>query len=295
MWKDYRFTDLFEKPPKIPCFLAGTMVHTEQGLKPIEDLKTGENVWSYNEKTKTTELQLILQTYTNTALQYIKITTTCGTELNVTGNHRFFEAFAKRWKAASQLSLGDYLFDAQNNKHIHIASIQKIEQQVPTHNIEVAQNHNYLVANSGILTHNQTAFSYADQTEYVFEFYTLKDKVSKADLYVGITTQRLDLRHVQHVEEGKRALDGIKEYNLWKRTTEISSISIKDVFISGIDGIKMKFFEARVIEQYLITYFGGAKEHKGLGILKNRSNAMTEYAFNRWKRNTNFNPCKYFV
>ena len=34
---------------QIPCFAAGTLVHTKEGLKPIEDICVGDWVLSYPE------------------------------------------------------------------------------------------------------------------------------------------------------------------------------------------------------------------------------------------------------
>ncbi|WP_416390177.1 Hint domain-containing protein [Terrisporobacter petrolearius] len=33
------------------CFVAGTLVSTEKGLVPIEDIKEGDLVWSQNPET----------------------------------------------------------------------------------------------------------------------------------------------------------------------------------------------------------------------------------------------------
>lgn len=33
------------------CFAAGTLVHTENGLRPIEEVKKGDLVWSRDEAT----------------------------------------------------------------------------------------------------------------------------------------------------------------------------------------------------------------------------------------------------
>ena len=41
------------------CFLAGTLIATPDGEKPIEELKAGDSVISFNEKTKTEEVSII--------------------------------------------------------------------------------------------------------------------------------------------------------------------------------------------------------------------------------------------
>ena len=44
------------------CFPAGTKVHTDEGLKNIEDIQAGDRVQSYNEETGEQSLQEVLQT-----------------------------------------------------------------------------------------------------------------------------------------------------------------------------------------------------------------------------------------
>jgi len=46
-----KFKDLIHIPPppkKLPCFLAGTLVHTPTDLVPVENMKTGDQVISYD-------------------------------------------------------------------------------------------------------------------------------------------------------------------------------------------------------------------------------------------------------
>lgn len=41
----------------IQCFIAGTLILTSLGLMKIEEIKVGDKVWSYNEKTKKKNLK----------------------------------------------------------------------------------------------------------------------------------------------------------------------------------------------------------------------------------------------
>ena len=53
MWKELTYQQLLDGKP--PCFLAGTIVKTENGLEPIENIKQGTKVLSYNFETDKTE------------------------------------------------------------------------------------------------------------------------------------------------------------------------------------------------------------------------------------------------
>ena len=42
------------------CFPAGTLIQTQHGTKPIEDIQIGDLVWAYDEDTNTTALQPVV-------------------------------------------------------------------------------------------------------------------------------------------------------------------------------------------------------------------------------------------
>ena len=47
-WKQVPDFDLFTFSS--PCFVAGTLIHTEEGYKPIEDVKVGDKVLSHDNR-----------------------------------------------------------------------------------------------------------------------------------------------------------------------------------------------------------------------------------------------------
>jgi hypothetical protein len=47
------------------CFIAGTLVLTEDGHKKIEDIKAGDKVWAYDEKTGKKELKEVTKLFRN--------------------------------------------------------------------------------------------------------------------------------------------------------------------------------------------------------------------------------------
>jgi hypothetical protein len=49
------------------CFTEGTLVAVEKGSKKIEDIKVGDLVWSYNEKTGKNELKKVVELSRNTS------------------------------------------------------------------------------------------------------------------------------------------------------------------------------------------------------------------------------------
>lgn len=111
MWNDFKYSDFFKKPPKKPCFLAGTLIHTVNGLVPIEEIKTGTEVYCYDELKQKLTTQKVSETYKNRAEKYLVVTTQSGEKLSVTGQHLFYQKTSKTWIKANQLKVGMKLYN----------------------------------------------------------------------------------------------------------------------------------------------------------------------------------------
>ncbi|WP_418896113.1 Hint domain-containing protein [Terrisporobacter hibernicus] len=55
------------------CFVAGTLVSTEKGLVPIEDIKEGDLVWSQNPETSEIKLRKVEQLFINKSDTILRI------------------------------------------------------------------------------------------------------------------------------------------------------------------------------------------------------------------------------
>lgn len=71
------------------CFLPGTQVSTPQGEKPIETLKPGDEVYSFDELTGKKLLNVVQNSPVRTVPQYYIIKTESGREVKVTAEHPF--------------------------------------------------------------------------------------------------------------------------------------------------------------------------------------------------------------
>jgi RHS repeat-associated protein len=60
-------------PQHTNCFVAGTLVHTKEGVKPIEEIKAGDEVLSYNEETKQVEYKPVVQTFVNYSPEILSV------------------------------------------------------------------------------------------------------------------------------------------------------------------------------------------------------------------------------
>jgi RHS repeat-associated protein len=86
-------------------FTADTLVHTENGLKPISEVKVGDKVLSYDERTETTSYQPVMAVIQGVLLyQIIKITLDSGESIEATAEQPFYIK-GKGWNPASSLKV----------------------------------------------------------------------------------------------------------------------------------------------------------------------------------------------
>lgn len=103
------------------CFIAGTKILTEHGKKNIEDIKVGDKVWSWNEKTNKKELKSVVQLFRNNKRDMVYITVG-GEKITTTTEHPFYVK-GKGWVRAKKLLDTDSLI-CYNGNELKIDSIQ---------------------------------------------------------------------------------------------------------------------------------------------------------------------------
>jgi len=135
------------------CFVAGTLVETEIGSMPIEEISVGMKVYAHNPDTGETELKEVVNTFVRQSdeLVHIKVN---GEHIITTPEHPFYVP-VKGWTSAIQLRAGDRL-QLLNGKYVIIEQVQHelLETPVIVYNFEVEDFHTYYVSDSAILVHN---------------------------------------------------------------------------------------------------------------------------------------------
>jgi Pretoxin HINT domain/Domain of unknown function (DUF4280) len=132
------------------CFPAGTPVHTEHGLKNIEDIQVGDSVWAFDEETKQIALQEVVHTMQNETDHTISLHTEKEV-IETTALHPFYANGA--WKDASELQAGDKIL-TQQNETIEILATKFSYIPKKVYNFEVAKWHTYFVGVLMWLVHN---------------------------------------------------------------------------------------------------------------------------------------------
>ncbi len=166
----------------IMCFVAGTPVHTADGLRPIESIQAGDLVLSRDERTGETGFKPVVETFVTHPEALYRITINNGADsetLICTGEHPFYSATAEQFVPAAELSVGETLVLQSAEPTAHITDIQ-VERGPPegdgrytTYNFEVADWNTYFVGDSGVWVHNRAD----DACEQIFSIYEkIKDR-----------------------------------------------------------------------------------------------------------------------
>ncbi len=138
---------------KCNSFTADTLVRTENGLKPISEVKVGDKVLSYDERTETTSYQPVMAVIQGEQrYQIIKITLDSGESIETTAEHPFYIK-GKGWNPANSLKVGQAL-QLHNGTTVVVKEVDTSVRVERVYNLTVANTHNYFVGGDGVLVHN---------------------------------------------------------------------------------------------------------------------------------------------
>ena len=139
------------------CFVEGTLVHTQDGLKPIEEIQVGDLVASKDEFTGETTWKPVVDLFRNYDKSTLNVTLVNpeGEEelLGVTAEHPFWVE-GQGWVDAGKLREG-HIISSVDGDALTVNSIVPDEQLHDTYNFEVADYHTYFVGEQGAWVHNQ--------------------------------------------------------------------------------------------------------------------------------------------
>ena len=148
-----------------PCFVAGTPVHTENGIKPIEDVKVGDKVITYNHDNDIAEYKAVKSTMIKQDENVVSYVFENGTTLTGTPDHPLF-VLAKGYSSYyPRITKEDSGMDVEQiligDEVLHIdgygVTITDIIEHEETHTVfnldDVEHNHNFYVHD--FLAHNR--------------------------------------------------------------------------------------------------------------------------------------------
>ena len=171
------------------CFPAGTLVSTEDGLRKIEEIRSGEKVWAYNLQMKTWKLCAVfgIRTFFHTG-DFAQIEVN-GELIESTGNHPFWVSEGHqlqdrpapkhvasvepnalelgRWVDARDLRDGDLvLYRSGDASRIKFLGLRL--QSIIVFNIQVSTLHTYAVGRNEVLVHNRSPIQIEDPQRPVY-------------------------------------------------------------------------------------------------------------------------------
>ena len=122
------------------CFVAGTLVCTEDGEIPIEDIHTGDLVWAWDEDTGEVALKPVVETYINQTDELLHVFVN-GEEIVTTPTHPFYSP-VKGWTDAVHLRAGDILVHV-NGEYVVVEEVQHeiLEAPITVYNFQVEDFH----------------------------------------------------------------------------------------------------------------------------------------------------------
>lgn len=134
------------------CFEAGTLVHTDSGMLPIERIHVGTRVLSRDEKTGRNDYKRVSKVYVTPNRRIFEITTAKNGVFHTTEEHPFY-VNGVGWIPAKDLRPGYRVFSATQGS-IEISSGKLSERSSTVYNFEVEDFHTYFVGEVGLWVHN---------------------------------------------------------------------------------------------------------------------------------------------
>ncbi|WP_343337956.1 hypothetical protein TPELB_33430 [Terrisporobacter petrolearius] len=198
------------KITKKGCFTAGTLISTQNGDVPIEDIEEGDLVWAQDPETGEVALKKVAQTFakeTDTIL-YIEV---AGEVIEATEQHVFY-IDGVGWIPASMIEEGDVVVLQSGDK----STVEKIDKVVhneliTVYNFEVEDFHTYFVSDASVLVHNTAPCAKAGEDLYVGSYSKSSTANRKSGLNATHTAHHAIQNATSKVSRGRGASINLKK------------------------------------------------------------------------------------
>ncbi|HEX4923369.1 MAG TPA: Hint domain-containing protein [Bdellovibrionales bacterium] len=138
------------------CFTAGALIDTPRGAIPIEQIKIGDEVYSYDNLLKTRVRGRVERVFTHDVEIFGIVELEDGTKFEVTAEHKFYLPELELYEAAGKLKPGDKLLrdNGAGELYVEVKSVDfsNAERRAKVYNFHVPYFQNYYV--NGVLVHN---------------------------------------------------------------------------------------------------------------------------------------------
>jgi hypothetical protein len=148
------------------CFVSGTLVLEDNGYKPIEAVKVGDLVWSWDQEENDHVLEPVQRLFRRSVDKLVVLS--FGTNVVETTPEHLFWVEGAGWLEASNLCSGETLTTFDNRTET-ITSVAIESAPATVFNFEVKATHTYFVTSDAVLVHNACATDLAANLEAVGE------------------------------------------------------------------------------------------------------------------------------
>ena len=190
------------------CFIAGTLVATSDGLKPIEDIEVGDKVLAYDPETGEQAYKPVVRLFRNATDKWYHVHVN-EQDITCTAEHPFYVADIDEFVPAKDLKAGQHVLLADGScAVVDGILVEELSTPEATYNFEVEDYHTYYVTEDKVLVHNRCANVVDDGFEEWLNKGAADNSVYKGvqdgeKVYTGITKQSLEKRLYQHRYSGK--------------------------------------------------------------------------------------------
>lgn len=147
------------------CFVAGTLVSTPTGLRPIECITPGELVWAGDPTTEKPNPRKVTLVSHSTARVTHDILWMDGSgrtgHMSCTAGHLIFSASTREFVPASRLAIGEELQGIEGHR-LKVIANRRVNHLgssgVPVFNLSVSDQPTYFVGTPPVLVHNSGVF-----------------------------------------------------------------------------------------------------------------------------------------
>lgn len=137
------------------CFREGTLVETDSGLKPIEDIEVGDKVLAYDQHTGKQAYKKVTRLFRNKTDKWYHVHVN-EQDIVCTADHPFYVADLEMFVTAKDLKVGQSVLLADGTcAVIEEIRVQKLRAPETTYNFEVEGFHTYYVSDDKVLVHNR--------------------------------------------------------------------------------------------------------------------------------------------
>ncbi|MDY2889244.1 MAG: RHS repeat-associated core domain-containing protein [Candidatus Caccosoma sp.] len=187
------------------CFIGGTLVMTNLGLKAIEEIKIGDKVLAYNDNLEIFEYKEVVEVYENKATKLCHIHTE-NEEIICTPNHNIFTKDG--WKDACELIKNDLIKTANGFAKVLSVEIEELSEEINVYNLNVLCYHTYVVGNGLLVVHNECHHTVSNKGKKGNEIGNkIKDKFPEANLNDRWNKVEIPQHKGRHTDDYHKMID----------------------------------------------------------------------------------------